>query len=491
MSREPTLDHAAWSLLTEALEIYRDSRPAADRLRHSLHRLEEPLTVAVAGPWRSGKSTLVNALVGEQVAPVTAAAGEQVYTWYQDGTEPHAIAYPAGAELPVSRAAGGMSVDTSQWRPEPVNDVVVTWPSRTLRNATLVDTPALPAGLLAGGPAGAGAAATADRILRDADAVLYLTRDARGTDLDFLERAQGSAVARAAPVNILLVLSRADELGGGKVDALVTARQLARRQHRDPRVGSRCLGVAAVSGLVALGGRVLDEPDLAALTAIAGTDRDRLAGALLSADRFTGADFPAPVAVAARRRLLDRLGLFGVRLALTLVRTGHDSRATLAAELVRRAGLTDLREAIARCLVDRREVLKARSALVALESVLRTEPRPGAEKLFAGLERILANAHELRELRLLAALAGQRVTFPGELAAEARRLAGQNGTGLPARLGVDHQATAAEQWRLGGDALARWQEQAEDPLLTLDQRRTAAVVVRCCEEILSRLRTAR
>ncbi|MPZ25573.1 MAG: hypothetical protein GEV12_03780 [Micromonosporaceae bacterium] len=482
MTGSPPLGQSVRALLTNALELYHDSPATAGQLHHQLSRFEEPLRVAVTGPWRSGKSTLVNALMGEQVAPVEVPDGQQVFTWYQDGSAPHAVAYPAGYELPVSRTADGMSVDVRRWQPAPVNDLVVTWPTRTLRHTTLVDTPAVPDAGVEAPPT-----AVADMILRDVDVVLYLTRDARDTDLHFLQRAQAGLVARAAPVNLLLVLSRADELGGGRLDALIAARQLARRQHRDPRVGSLCLGVVAVSGLVALAGRVLGEPDFAALATLAATPRAELDGFLLSTDRFIGQQFPAPVAVEARRALLDRLGIFGVRLAVTLIRTGSDSRAALAAELVRRSGLTDLREAVARCFVDRREVLQARSALAALESILHTDPRPGVERLSAGLEHVLTTSHDLRELRLLAWLRLHRVGFDGDLAAEARRLVGENGTGVAARLGVD-RPTTAELWRLSADALARWRELADDPVLRLDQRRAAQVVVRSCEGIQARLR---
>ncbi|GAA4680731.1 hypothetical protein [Phytohabitans rumicis] len=468
-----TLEESAWALLREALDLYRDSQPATERLHHHLSRFGEPLRIAVAGPWQAGKSTLVNAMVGEEVAPIEVRDGAQVFTWYQDGTEPRATAYPAGIELPVSRSTHGLAVDIGRWRPSAVNDVVVTWPSRTLRNATIVDTPALPA--------------SGDKVLRDADAILYLTRDGRGTDLRFLEVAQDGTVARAAPVNVILVLSRADEIGGGRIDALLAAKQLARKHHRDHQVGGLCLGVVALGGLVALAGRVLTDAEFAALSTLAGAPRAELDSHLLSTDRFAGADFPAPVDVATRRALLDRLGIFGVRLATTLIRTGTDTRAALAAELVRRSGLTDLREAVSRCFVDRAGALKARSALATLEAVLRAEPRPGADKLLADLEHVLANAHDFRELRLLGALQGHRIRLDKPLEAEARRLIGENGTGTAARLGVDQRATATELWELSSDALYRWQEQTEDPLLSLEQRRAAGVVVRSCEGILHAL----
>jgi hypothetical protein len=282
-------------------------------------------------------------------------------------------------------------------------------------------------------------------------------------------------------------MSRADEIGGGRVDALLTARQLARRQHREPEVNSLCMGVVALGGLVALAGRVLTEQDFVALAALSAAPRAELDSFLLSADRFVSTQFAAPVDPERRRALLDRLGIFGVRLATTLIRTGCDTRAKLAAELVRRSGLTELRESMGRYFTDRADVLRARSALVTLESVLRKHARPGSRDLLTWVEYILVTTHEFRELRLLAALQDPELGLDAELTAEAQRLAGANGIGLTARLGVDHDAGGAELWGLSSQALHRWQNQAEDPLLSLDQRRAAGVVVRSCEAMLAQL----
>lgn len=497
------LDEATWELLTEAAEVYRNDRRAVQRLHRLLERFGEPLRIAVAGPWRSGKSTLLNAIMGEEVAPVEVADGRQVFTWYEDGPEPRITAYPANGaprDLAVTRTGNGMRVDLGGWRWDQVDDLVVQWPARALRHAVLIDTPAITPELDPAGPGAAGTAveralpaatdggaATVDRIVREADAVLYLSRDGRGDDLRALQSTQPGSVARAAPVNVLLVLSRVDELAGGRVDALLTARQLARRHRRDPRINTRCLSVVALGGLVALAGRVLTEPEFTALAALARLPKAETDLLLLSTDRFTAVDFPVAIDAATRHALLDRLGIFGVRLSTTLIRTGCDSRARLAAELVRRSGLTELRESITRYFVDRTPVLKSRSALAALESLLRTEPRPGAKELVARLEQVLANAHEFRELRLSAALLGGRVRFESGLVAEANRLIGGDGTSLAARLGVEHDAGGDELWDRASAAVGRWQELAEDPVYGADQRRAARVVVRSCEGMLAEL----
>jgi hypothetical protein len=481
------LHETVWELLNQAMGLYRDDVRAAAQLHHQLSRYEQPLRIAVAGGWRAGRSTAVNAIMGEEVGPVEAEDGRQIFTWYQDSATPEVTAYTADGsarEVAVSRSTGGMRVDLGQWPADQVDDVVVKWPARALRHATLIDTPAVTS-------AGADARSPiADRILRDADALLYLTPDARGADLEFLRAMQESSVARAAPINVIMVMSRADEIGGGRVDALLAARQLARRRHREPDVNSLCVGVVALAGLVALAGRVLTEQDFVALATLAATGRAELESFLLSADRFVSTQFPAAVGPEVRRALLDRLGIFGVRLATSLIRTGCDTRAKLAAELVRRSGLTELRESMGRYFTDRADVLRARSALVTLESVLRGWSRPGSRELLTWVEYSLATTHDFRELRLLAALHNPQLGLDAELTAEAQRLVGGNGTDLTARLGVDHAAGGAELRGLSSRALHRWQNQAEDPLLSLDQRRAAGVVVRSCEAMVARLSAA-
>ncbi|MGW5559589.1 hypothetical protein ACWER9_20510 [Micromonospora sp. NPDC003944] len=475
------LDEAAWGLLHQAIELYQDNPGAVAELRHQVARLEQPLRIAIVGPWRSGKSTVLNALMGEEVAPVERADG--AFTWYEDGAAPRATAYPVGQppqELAVVKSATGLRVDLG-WGAGDVRDIVVRWPTRALRQITLIDTPAVT------GSVEQGRVPVLERVLRDSDAVLYLTRDGRDSDLRVLESARDSAVGQSAPVNVIMVLSRADETGGGRIDGLLTARQLARRHYRDPRVNALSVNVVACSGMIGLAGRMLGESDFVALATLAQVPRAGLDVHLISADRFLGGDLPVRLDTEVRAALLSRFGIFGVRLATTLVRSGFDSRVKLSAELIRRSGLTELRESVTRCFIDRREALKARSALAAVEALLRAEPTRGSAELVGAVEQILAGAHEFRELRLLVALRNTRLGFDAELAAEAQRLVGGDGVGLAARLGVEQETDVQRLWEVAADAQWRWRDRAEDPLLPLAQRRGAQVVVRSCEGMIAEL----
>ncbi len=473
-----TLADRAHSMMRDALELYRDSPRATNWLRRHLDRLAEPLRVAVAGQPETGKSTLVNSLVGEEIAPLAVEEGSQVLAWYRGGMNPRAQVYPTQApprDVPAARMGGRLHIDLEGWRSDQLDRVVVDWPSRTLRGLTLIDTP------------GIDSSEVGSRISLDADAVLYLMRQPHATDVGFLQSLQDHPIAREAPVNSIVVLSRADEVGGGRIDALTSAKRLARKYRTDVGLTGLCQNVIAVSGLLAQAGRTLTDEEMVSLGVLAEAPRRQLESAMVSADRFVGDGVALRLDARTRLALLERFGMFGIRLVTTLIRQGFTTVDTLSAELVDRSGLTELRESIRQCFTDRHDVLKARSALLALEVVLRMEPRPATRRLVSALEALVVSAHDFRELRLLAALHGGRATLPDPLADEARRLVGGVGTELAARLGFEHEASGHELHDAVSDALRRWQEQAENHALGTVQRRAARVVVRSCEGMAARL----
>lgn len=311
----------------------------------------------------------------------------------------------------------------------------------------------------------------------DVDAVLHLTGPVRAEDRQAL---QGNPL----PVNTIVVLARADELGGGRVDAMTSAKMVARRLRAEPELGELCQDVVAVDGLLAVAGRTLTDEEFDAVAALAALPREELDELVLSTDRFLN---PSLEDVVLRQGLLERLGLFGVRLSTTLVRRGYGDPSRLAAELVQRSGLNDLRLAVQRHFTERAPVLKARSALVAVETVLRAEPRPDARGLHAEVERIQVTTQDFRELRLLAALQTGRVELPSEIAAEAERLLGRGGTSPASRLGLDDDQ---DHLQLALGVLDRWQAYASNPVWRRAQTDAAKTVVRTCEGIIDTLARA-
>jgi Dynamin family len=487
---ESGIGAAVRAVLAKAMDVFQDSPDTVAWLRRHLDRMDEPLRVAIAGKVKAGKSTLLNALVGEEIAATDAGECTRLVTWYQDGRTPSVTLYRNDGmphPLPVIRTDGKLVIELDDTPVDQVDRLVVDWPSWSLRATTLIDTPGI-------GSASTEVSARTTAFIRPedepaaADAVIYLMRHLHTDDVRFLESFHDNGTARATPVNTIAVLSRADEIGGGRIDALQSARGIARRYRADQKLRGLCQTVVPVAGLLAQTAKTLRQAEFAALSELAAAPREDVDSALLSADRFVRFPTGTPPAAAGtpqiRAALLDRFGLFGLRLSVALIRQGFGDSGRFAAELVRRSGVDDLRGVLSVQFAERGELLKARTALLALERLLRTAQRPEEKWLSAEVERIMAGAHEFAELRLLSSLRSGEVKLPTEEAAEADRLLGGQGLGSSARLGLDATATPSQHHQAALAALGRWRRRAESPVSGRAIAEVSRLLVRSCEGLL-------
>jgi hypothetical protein len=473
-------------VLLLAIEARRDEPATVHWLRGQMERLDEPLRVAIAGKVKAGKSTLLNALVGERVAPTDAGECTRVVTWYRDGPTPRIVMHPTGGDpvpLTVRRQDGALVIDLNGTPAEKLDRLVVDWPSQSLRVTTLVDTPGIASTSTETSRRTVAFLDPDDETPTEADAVVYLMRHLHAADAAFLDAFRDRGVARATAVNTVAVISRADEIGGGRVDAMFSARGIAQRYRNDPTVRGLCQNVVAVAGLLAETGRTIRQTEYGALAELSRVDRERLEADLRSVDRFLAGTGEGPPA-AVRHALLQRFGIFGIRLATSLIRQGARTPAALADELVTRSGLRELQRVLHTQFTDRRDLLKARSALLAVESVV----RPGRDQRLAGeVERVLAGAHEFAELRLLSALRSGAVVLPRALAEEAELLLGDSGTAAATRLGLPPDTPAVQLRDAAFAALERWRRNAVNPMLRRAATDACFVLVRTCEGLLADL----
>jgi Dynamin family len=452
-------------------------------------RLDEPLRVAFAGRVKAGKSTLFNALVGEELAPTDAGECTRIVTWYHDGHTPQVgLHLRDGTTRPArySRDGGALTVDLAGASADEVERIDVQWPSSRLTGMTLIDTPGL-------GSARHGASAPSQRFLAvgdddadrpgQADAVIYLMRHLHQADLGFLEAFHDGWFGTASPVNTIAVLSRADEVGVCRPEAMQTARRIAHRYRSDPRLRRLSQTVLPVSGLVAQAAMTLTETEYRSLAALASLPRDQADDLVLTVDRFVSDDLPTTVMVTPveREQLLERLGLYGVRTSIRLIRLKAASSATdLAAQLRDLSGIEELRRLLVSLFGNRRDVLKARAALASLETVLRGRSGPEVERLSAELERIVASAHELTELEVVNAIRSGVAPLRPEEVAEVERLLDQPGASLADRLGV----AEGEERKALLEAVARWRRRADHPLSSRPVVETARAMVRTLEGLI-------
>lgn len=480
----PPTPVATRQLLDRALSAYAGDRFATEVITSLQRRLAEPLRVAIAGKLKAGKSTLLNALLGEQVAATDAGECTLVTTWYVHGPTPSArLLLHDGQNIPLAlrRSSGQLSIDLGGHRPDEVARIEVTWPSPVLTEMTLIDTPGLGSLTLEASQR------TSDLVTGDSgpgvDALIYLMQRPQATDLDLLSDFHLQADhggGEEHPLNVIGVLSRADELGEG-LTGLINARQLAAEYAAEPRLRVLCQQILPVAGLLAEGAQTLRQPEFETLLALSELSRDERELLMISATRFVSSEHPA-LSTSQRRSLLQRLGLFGIRLALTMVPHDTPTPSTLAEALLRHSGLPDLKTTVLDTYTDSADLLKARSALNALARLLLGRPCLDPQ-IAHDLEATLLSAHDLRELRLRTRLRAEGV--PGWTRTDvqrALRVSGAEGSDAAARLGL---APDADVFAAALEEIGHWQQFVNDPLVTRPARDTALTLIRSCEQILT------
>lgn len=479
-------------LIEHALTVYSGTAPRAEapvrqRLMDLRRRLDAPLRVAVAGRVKAGKSTLLNALIGERLAPTDAGECTRVVTWYTDGhTYQVTLTRPDGSsrQARFGRQDGPIEIDLAGEAPDQLHSITISWPSQALRRSTLIDTPGI------GSLSEQIARRTWELLASDdevtpADAVIYLMTHAHRDDVEFLAGFHDREVSRPNPVNAIAVLSRADEIGAGRADALRSAAAIARRLAADPQVRRVAQTVVPVAGLLAQTATTLTEREAKQLELIAALPAPDAELLLLSADRFVTTLPDLGLSAAERTALLDRFGLFGLRAALTVLRRRTVTASELARELTAVSGLDDLNAVLQSLFHERAELLKSRSALLGVDALVRRHPVPGATALAAAVEQILAGAHPLHELRVLSSLRAGWVTGRPEVLAELEQVIGGAGQSVTSRLGLPPDAGPTSRRQAATSALLAWQRRAESPLCPRQLAVAARVAIRTCEGIIT------
>lgn len=451
-------------------------------------RLDEPLRVAIAGKVKAGKSTLLNALVGELLAPTDTGECTKVVTWYRDGHTYQVMLHPNDGSAPTQvrfrRDDGAIEIDLDGRSALDVDRLDVTWPSEGLRRLTLIDTPGVDS-LTDGVATRAFEFLDPDDGDTPADAVLYLMKHIHASDLRLLEAFHDDAVSTPNPVNAIAILSRADEIGAGRADSMESAGRIAARLGDDTRLRRLVQMIVPVAGLVAETGETMSEREFRQLSEIASVDDLDLL--LLSADRFVNASPETPLTSLERADLLGRFGLFGVRVAVELIRSSQVTTSQqLSDRLVDLSGLTELRRVLTTLFVDRADVLKARSGLLALERLCLEDPtRPGVDRVLGELERVMASAHPFNEMATMAALRSGWISGPAGQLADLERLLGSRGGDARGRLDLPPTASGDELRDRALAELGRWQRLAENPLTAHDMATAIRVGIRSLEGMVA------
>jgi len=450
-----------------------------ERVANVAAKLGQPLVVAVAGRIKAGKSTLVNAMLEQVVAPTAAGECTKVVTVYSYGSselisvipregKPWEVGFDCSGRVPAN--LGATASDISR--------VEVRLSNEALRDLTIVDTPGLDSADLDSTRQARSFlgldSASADAVA-GADALVYLLPHPSEADADVLRSFRSMFTSSGfSACSIVGVVSRVDQLYPDADEPIDAAAGQVEKYLSDLR--TQVVEVVPVIGLIAESTRagVYRESDAAALRELA-HQGERLDLALLSAEMFI--DLPQLVAAESRRRLVEILGLHGIRTVLGRInRQDTSTTDDQMAALAKASGFEALRQVMHLMFEQRADVLKAHSVVSELDRISFLLDAGAADQLRDAIQTVRRDPqlHLLEEISVLAAWARGEIFLDPPLEDDLARLARSSDPIQRVGLGpVDSAGHGVEQ---AISAVERWQRVANDPRVDVATARSARII---------------
>lgn len=443
--------------------------PTQAEIDRIVGRLQGPLQLAVAGRIKSGKSTVVNALIGSRVSPTDIRECTRMVTRFQYGTVDRVeIRKKDGTTITLPFDETGMIPSDLQCEPVEVAVVDVYLTYESLRGVTIVDTPGLASldtesvgrtqemlGAENAHTAGEGATDEQSQLaVSSAEAVLYvITQSIRADDADALQAfRRTSSGETSSPINALAILNKADQVTAD--EPMEAAAELAREHSFTLRhTVSQVLPLIGLVAESSLTGN-FTEQDAQVLREIAALDDALQQMMFMSTDFFLREE--VPVDLAARERLLTRLDILGTRKAVEMIRENPQiSTGALRDRLESMSGFPQMRHIIEGVFSVRADDIKSSVALAALDTLASKSPPPVRDAIYDALEELYQQpeAQQLRLLEAASLVTSGKVELPDEMFDEVRDLV--TGTSPGEMLG-DPSAPVATLTERALEAAGRW-----------------------------------
>jgi len=460
-------------------------------VRNAVTRYRLPMRVAVVAQIKRGKSTLVNALLGQDIAPTSQLEATFTVGEFFDAPQPRVVVHF------TEPAAQTLTVAPEDFRTYTINDpaqaallrrirkVEFGLPNPLLKRFRLLDTPGLGSihqadsdntlmtlgvdGFLAAeegrrlervlGAVGRTAAdlhADTVRAIDGADAVVYLfDRGLNERDASVVVRFLGPLGPSLNALKAIGVLSRCDQYWPADKDGadlltydpLAVARRIVGRYLGRPETRRMFFRILPVAALAAAGTAALDEERLGWLDELGTLEPEQLAEVLSDANRFARADQVAGLRLPreARAALIAGIGAWGTMKAALFRRDGVGPEE-LRQLMQEHSGVTEVRRTLVEHFGNRSALLKLDQALRDISDRIYQLRRDAASSesdvpevvdTVAGiLEQIRLDEADLPALGVLEDYYHDRLDLDQKEVDEILRVSGEQGRSVTARLGL-------------------------------------------------------
>ena len=482
---------------------------ARDALTEARRRLDEPMRVAIVGQIKAGKSTMLNALLGEELVStgpkeltfnvnwLRYAESQSLRVHFRNGRAPEEHSLPELEALTARREENREFLSSIRF-------IEVFYPNEILRSFNLIDTPGLDSHYVRDsentleflGMSVADFEESTRKESSNADAVVCLfSRSLAASDQKLVAKFQGPLLGAATPINAIGVLTHVEGYWSPEQpdrDPLEPGRTVTSRIFGEPEANRVFYTIAPVCSKVALGAQTLTEGQLKTLTQLASLPSERLLQALDSVEEFAGEEAEDLSVPAVRRReVLERLERWGVWLACGLIRDGATELDALKAQLLERSELPKLRELLISHFGNRALLIKLGTSLRKVKPVLREARQASngdavavreAERI---LERLELKEHAFKELDVLRTYYSdpEGAGLTPEEEKQLVEVTGEHGTSCAARLGLANNVGTAEMLAVAAERMQHWTRRSRRLAASLTTRQLAESVTACFERI--------
>jgi GTPase Era involved in 16S rRNA processing len=487
-------------------------------LQHSHQKLDQPMRVAIVGKIKAGKSTLMNALLGEAVVATGTIEATFNINWLQYGEQPALRVHFKDDRPPEHKSFAELEAITVRSQDPAsrayllsIQYIEVVYPNPILNTFNLIDTPGLDSFYkedsqntcdflhLHGKQLTEATQAEASK----ADAVLYLfSQSIHESDRAIAEQFQGASLSRTTPINSIGVLTKVDAYWSDESpDPIEAGRRVAERLASHPQMRNLFYTIVPVCGLAALGIQTLKASEFDTLTQLAALPEERLDKLLRTVERFKTKEYPDQPEIphlVQRQQVMQRLGQYGVWQACRLIRSGIVDQSLVLA-LMQNTGMKDLRHLITSHFGNRAFLIKLNTAVEHLLAICfqlqqqHTGSTLQTIQLIAGqLERLKAQAHEFQELRVLRSYYDGNLELADDEIQQLLQVTGEYGTSCANRLGLRDRATLDEMIAIAQQQVNQWRSRSNDAIGATYQTIAAArLVAHSYERILHHVSLAK
>ena len=507
---ETKLKERVDALLASAIEETSRShalRSLHRKLLEARERMKQPMRVAIVGLIKAGKSTMMNALLGETVVATGTIEATFNVNWLRYGPTASLRVHFKENRPPETRSLEDLERLTrrsDEYRDYllSISYIEVFYPNAILQILNLIDTPGLASVyrddsqgtiefLKLHGPE---LTKTTKQEASNADAVLYLfSHSIAAGDKAIVEMFQGPMMGHASPINSIGVLTKVDAFWPDCDDALEGGHEIVERLQNDhPQLRRLFYSIEPMCGLLAWGAQTLTNEEFETLKQLAALPEGRFQKILNDAERFTTREYPdVPISLTRRAAVLDRLGQYGIWHSYHILKAEVNDKQRLTEKLLSHSGLEKLKNLILAHFGNRAYLIKLDAALRPIyEACFRAKRREDIQGLDRNLvERIEGEFGQLKdnefgfsELDVLRDYYQGKLPFTPKEVQQLLQITGEFGTsdrqrlGLPEIAGVPTEADLKEVLQTAQDSASYWRRRAIDPGASRETERAAGIL---------------